>query len=176
MSSAKTAEGTDARRGGAGFALAPLRALRTVPTARGWLVSALLAAAAAILIASVAAASGFLAFSPRLTPAIVTAFVIPAFAEEFVFRGFVTTRRALVVSTVAFALWHVAEALTFLPGAGLFLTPGFLAAATILGLAAGLMRLLTGSLWPAILFHGTIVALWQSLFGAPDFAALVARS
>lgn len=152
----------------------PLRALATLPTAAGWAHAALIGLVAALAIALVAAASGFLAFAPRLTPAILTAFLVPAFAEELVFRGFVTTRRALIVSTVLFTLWHVVEALTFLPGATLFLTPGFLAAAAILGLAAGLMRLATGSLWPPILFHGTVVALWQGLFGAPDLAHLLA--
>jgi len=155
--------------------LRPFRALRTLPTARGWTQSALIALAATAAIALTAAASGLLTFSPRLTPAILTAYLIPAFTEELAFRGFVTTRLALILSTTFFTLWHVVEALTFLPGATLFLTPGFLAAAAILGLATGLMRFITGSLWPSILFHGTIVALWQGLFGAPDFVVLFAR-
>jgi predicted Abi (CAAX) family protease len=154
----------------------PLRALAKLPDARGWTQSLFIVAIATATIALIAAPSGLLTLTPRLTPAILTAFLIPAFTEELIFRGFVTTRLALIVSTVAFTLWHVVEALTFLPGATLFLTPGFLTAASILGLAAGLMRLITGSLWPAILFHGTIVALWQSLFGAPGFAVLLARS
>ena len=154
----------------------PIRALASWPDARGWARSAVIAIAAAVAIALIAAASGLLTFTPRLTPAILTAYLIPAFTEELVFRGFVTTRLTLIVSTIAFTLWHVVEALTFLPGATLFLIPGFLAAAAILGLAAGLMRLITNSLWPGILFHGTIVALWQGMFGAPDFAVLFARS
>lgn len=154
----------------------PLSALASWPDARGWARSAVVAGLAATAIALIAAASSFLTFTPRLTPAILTVYLIPAFTEELVFRGFVTTRLALIVSAIAFTLWHVVEALTFLPGATLFLTPGFLSAAAVLGLAAGLMRLTTGSLWPSILFHGTIVALWQGLFGAPDFALLFARS
>jgi len=156
--------------------LRPWHALRTLPDTRGWTQSALIAFVATVAIALVAGLSGLLAFSPRVTPAILTAYLIPAFTEELIFRGFVTTRAGLAISTIVFTLWHVVEALTFLPGATLFLTPGFLAAAALLGLAAGLMRLLTGSLWPSVLFHGTIVALWQSLFGAPDIAVLLARS
>ena len=154
----------------------PWQALVTGPDGKGWTQSALIALVATAAIALTAAVSGLLTLTPRLTPAILTAYLIPAFTEELVFRGFVTTRPALILSTVFFTLWHVVEALTFLPGATLFLTPGFLAAAAILGLAAGLMRFITGSLWPSILFHGTIVALWQGLFGAPDFAVLFARS
>jgi predicted Abi (CAAX) family protease len=154
----------------------PFRALARLPDAKGWAQSVLISAAATAAIALVAAASNLLTLSPRLTPAILTAFLIPAFTEELLFRGFVTTRRAVIVSTGLFTLWHVVEALTFLPGAALFLTPGFLIGAAILGLGAGLMRLLTGSLWPPVLFHGTIVALWQSLFGGPDLAVLLVRS
>ena len=107
--------------------------------------------------------------------------VVPAFAEEWVFRGWLipargeSTRPALwfAVGLLLFVAWHVVEALTFLPGAHLFLTVPFLACALVLGGACALMRYRTGSLWPAVALHGLTVFLWQALFGGPDVARLL---
>ena len=38
-----------------------------------------------------------------------------------------------------------------------------------------LMRYRTGSIWPAVLFHGLTVFLWQVLFGGPSVAELIQR-
>lgn len=70
-------------------------------------------------------------------------------------------------------LWHIVEALTFLPGARLFLTPGFLLSAAVLGAACAVLRYRTGSLWPAVALHGVVVLLWQMLFGGPGAAELI---
>ena len=105
---------------------------------------------------------------------------VPALSEEIVFRGLLTPGRGarrpvagLIAAVALFALWHVIEALTFLPGAGLFLTPGFLACATVLGAACAWMRYDTGSLWPAVALHGVTVWLWQTLFAGPGVADLL---
>ncbi len=74
----------------------------------------------------------------------------------------------------AFVLWHVVEAKTFLPGAHLFLTPAFLAAAGALGMACAAMRYRTGSLWPGVIVHGLAVFLWQAFLGGPDVKSLLA--
>ena len=81
--------------------------------------------------------------------------------------------RWIVASLILFVLWHPVEALTFLPGAHLFLTLPFLACTLILGAACGWMRYATGSLWPAVAFHGVTVFLWQAAFGGPDIAQLL---
>lgn len=73
--------------------------------------------------------------------------VLPGIAEEALFRGFITRlflpRRwlALGVSTVLFALLHM----EIVQGVGTF----------FLGLGFGLARLLSGSLWPAVIAHAT---------------------
>lgn len=107
--------------------------------------------------------------------------VVPAFTEELVFRGLLVpdkqeTRRPVLwigLAVLAFMLWHVFEALILLPNAQLFLEPIFLLSAGVLGLACAIMRYRTGSLWPAVLLHGVLVWLWQTLFGGPDIAQLM---
>lgn len=79
----------------------------------------------------------------------------------------------LVGGVAVFVLWHVVEALTFLPGASLFFTPAFLLCAGVLGAACAVMRHRTGSLWPTVALHGVVVLLWQALFGGPSAAELM---
>ena len=110
--------------------------------------------------------------------------VVPAFTEELVFRGFLIPTRGervhparwLAVGLVLFVVWHIVEATTFLPGAHLFLTVPFLFCALILGAACAGMRYQTGSLWPAVFFHGVTVFLWQVAFAGPDVAQLLSRA
>jgi predicted Abi (CAAX) family protease len=107
--------------------------------------------------------------------------VVPAFTEELVFRGLLIPSRGesarpglwLASGLMLFVAWHVVEALTFLPGAHLFLTVPFLGCALILGAVCAAMRYRTGSLWPAVVFHGLTVWLWQILFAGPDVAQLM---
>lgn len=107
--------------------------------------------------------------------------LVPAFTEELVFRGLLTPGRGerawpglwIATGLLLFVLRHVVEALTFLPGAHLFLTAPFLVCAMLLGGACILMRYRTGSLWPAVVFHGLTVFLWQAAFGGPDVAQLL---
>lgn len=107
--------------------------------------------------------------------------VVPAFTEELVFRGLMVpdreeTRRPVLwigLAILVFVLWHVFEALVLLPNAQFFLHPAFLTSAGILGLACATMRYRTGSIWPAVLLHGLLVWLWQTLLGGPDIAQLI---
>ncbi|HEY8946349.1 MAG TPA: CPBP family intramembrane glutamic endopeptidase, partial [Polyangiaceae bacterium] len=73
--------------------------------------------------------------------------VLPAFAEEAMFRGFITTALlryspivAISVSSLMFGLFH--------------LEPTQAAGTVLLGVAFGLIRLYTGSIWPCVLSHG----------------------
>lgn len=72
--------------------------------------------------------------------------LLPACSEEAFFRGFLTTafRRyseltAILLSSALFGLFH--------------LDPTQAAGATVLGIAFGLVRLYTGSIWPCMLSH-----------------------
>jgi len=108
-------------------------------------------------------------------------FLMPAFTEELAFRGLLVPGRDegrsavrwIAFGTLAFVLWHLVEAATILPGARLFLHPAFLFCAGLLGLACAVTRYRTGSLWPAVLFHGVIVFAWQVLFGGPTVQELL---
>ncbi len=106
---------------------------------------------------------------------------VPALTEELVFRGLLIPTRGessqpvrwMAAGLLLFVAWHVVEAMTFLPGAHLFLTAPFLACALVVGATCATMRSRTGSLWPAVLFHGLTVFLWQAAFGGPDAVQLM---
>jgi membrane protease YdiL (CAAX protease family) len=82
----------------------------------------------------------------ELVGVLFAAAVLPAIAEEAMFRGFVHTAFqrysplvALTVSSVLFGLFH--------------LDPTQAAGTVLLGVAFGLVRLYTGSIWPCMLSH-----------------------
>lgn len=152
------------------------RSLTTLPDARGWGLCALVALAAGALMAAIGVTTGLYALTPAvpgLPLRLVAVLFVPALGEEIPFRGLLVpgrdeTRRpwlAIAASTALYVLWHPLEALTFLPRAGMFLRPDFLACTAILGLACALMRWRTGSLWPAVILHGGFVAVWQTWLG-----------
>lgn len=158
-------------------------ALTTWPKAGAWAACLAIYCVATVAIAAVAFAFGLSHWRPRFEnwPAGLSVFFVPAFTEELVFRGILipgrdegrAAHRAIAFGTLAFVLWHVIEATLILPRAGLFLHPAFLFCAGLLGLACAITRYRTGSLWPPILFHGTIVLAWQFLFGGPKVAELL---
>jgi len=90
--------------------------------------------------------------------------IVPGFAEEIIFRGFVLTgllRRwkpgyAIAVSTLLFVLVHP--------------SPYFMAAALFQGIWYCLLLWRTGSVWPAVVCHGAgyiLLALLNRWFDAP---------
>jgi predicted Abi (CAAX) family protease len=154
------------------------RSLATWPTARGWLLAALVGVAALAVELGIGLWGGFLRPTPGdwsvLPMSLALAVIVPSLGEEVVFRGLLTPGReevgdpwrAILPSTAAFVLWHVFEALTFMPAAApVFLRADFLATTAVLGLACGWLRWRTGSLWPAVLLHWLEVAGWQIWFG-----------
>ncbi|ESQ87501.1 hypothetical protein ABAC460_19430 [Asticcacaulis sp. AC460] len=152
-----------------------LRALSTWPKADEWREVAAIALVAALAIGTVAGLTGLLSWQPRLQWASLLVFVVPAFTEELIFRGPLPSRHEsarpilwMAAGVLLFTLWHVSEALTFLPGARLFLEPRFLICAAILGTGCAAMRYRTGSLWPGVVFHGLIVLAWQGILGGPS--------
>lgn len=155
-----------------------ISALSALPNGRGWAECARISLVAVGVIALVAFAAGMIHWRPVFANwpvRLLTMMIVPAFAEELVFRGLLIPGRGesrypahwFAAGIAAFVLWHVVEATTFLPRAHLFLTAPFLVCAAVLGLACAAMRYRTGSLWPAVLLHGMVVFAWQVLLGGP---------
>lgn len=153
------------------------RSLVTLPSARGWLFCLTAAAITLGLMVVIGFSTGLYSLTPTqpgLVLRLLTVFFIPALGEEIAFRGLLTPDRnesrhpvrAIALSTGLYVLWHVVEALTFLPGAAnVFLRPDFLLCCGVLGLGCALMRHRTGSLWPAVLLHWVLVVIWQTWLG-----------
>ncbi|WP_443748232.1 CPBP family glutamic-type intramembrane protease [Asticcacaulis solisilvae] len=158
-------------------------ALLTWPRAGEWAVSLAIYCGATVAMAAVAFVFRLVHWQPRFDvwPLRLSVFIIPAFTEELVFRGLLVPGRNegqspvrwIAFGTLAFVLWHVVEATIILPGAGLFLHPAFLFCAGLMGLACAVTRYRTGSLWPAVLFHGFVVFAWQVLLGGPAIQELL---
>lgn len=149
-----------------------------------WRESLGISLAATAVIAAIAFPAGLVHWQPRLDGwplRLLTVMVIPAFSEELVFRGLLIPARGesrypvrwFRAGIAAFVLWHVVEAITFLPHATMFLRPLFLVCVAVLGIACALMRYRTGSLWPAVLLHGVVVFIWQVLLGGPAIKDLI---
>lgn len=158
-------------------------ALTTWPSRRQWLVAAGVGVIALAVEGVIGTVGGFLRPTPPdwsiLPFSLALALIVPALGEEVVFRGLLIPSRrdrrdvtlSLLLSTAAFVGWHVVEALTFMQAAApVFLRPDFLATTAVLGLACGLLRHHTGSLWPAVALHWLEVAIWQVAFGGGQVA------
>ncbi len=158
--------------------------LVTWPDIGGWGRCGIIAALGLRLIAAVAFPAGVAHWNPAFAGwpvRLAKVMVVPSLTEELVFRGFLIPGRGeiarpgrwITAGLLLFVVWHGVEALTFLPGAHLFLTVPFLLCAAILGAGCAWMRYRTGSLWPAIVFHGLTVFLWQVAFGGPEVTQLM---
>lgn len=156
-------------------------ALVTWPNGVGWLraVRELFWAVPAILLCGWF--GGFMRFTVTddmaglVTLAIVAIFA-PAIGEEILFRAALLPRpeesrlygKAILVSVVAFVVWHPLQALVFGPDVvPIFLAPWFLLAVAVLGLALARIYQATASLWPCVLAHWLIVVGWKAFFGGP---------
>lgn len=154
-----------------------LTSLTTLPSARGWLFCAGVSAVTLAIMAAIGFTTGLYHLTPTqpgLALRMLTVILIPALGEEIPFRGLLVpgpdeSRKPwlpIIVSTALYTGWHVVEALTFLPGAAsVFLRPDFLACCAVLGLGCAVMRLKTGSLWPAVFLHWLLVVVWQTWLG-----------
>lgn len=108
------------------------------------------------------------AFSEIAMVALV-AFFVPAFVEEFVFRGcLIPTFRWywVVLSLAMYVGWHPVEVwLIFPEAAEVFLDPRFLCVVALVGIACTFSYWRTKSLWASILVHWLIVVGWKALGG-----------
>jgi len=160
-------------------------AFTTLPDAAGWRWSAMVGLPALALMAMIGLATGLYQPGPgdlsALPLTLLTVLFVPAIGEEAVFRGLMTPGRreqpsavrAVALSTLLYVLWHPLEGFTFLPGAReLFSRWDFLLVTALLGLACGLTRWRTGSIWPAVILHWGAVVVWKTWLGGPALAAL----
>ncbi|MBK8545307.1 MAG: CPBP family intramembrane metalloprotease [Caulobacteraceae bacterium] len=135
----------------------------------------------AAVAAAISLATGLAHWSPRdlgqFAFLALRAFFIPALGEELMFRAALVPAVGesknpafwIVVSTLLFGLWHVADTV-FLPGsASTWLRFDFLALAMLLGLLCAILRFRSGSIWTAVALHWIIVVAWQGWFGGPAF-------
>jgi len=157
------------------------RAIRTRPSVRDVieLLGALIVFAVAATVASLA--TGLAHWSPRELGPIsflaLRAFFVPALGEELVFRAALVPTAGegarpvlwIVVSTLLFGLWHVAETALLRGSAATFLRFDFLALALLLGLLCAILRFRSGSIWTAVALHWIIVVAWQGWLGGPAF-------
>lgn len=95
------------------------------------------------------------------------ALVIPALAEEMVFRVMMAGRTGRLrgsIALAAFVLWHPVQAWLGLPTAQpVFLEPAFLATVALLGLICTISWRRSGSVWPAVVMHWATVVAWKGL-------------
>ncbi len=162
-----------------------VRAATTLPRQRDLIELGLAGAGLVLVVGPLGFWTGLLVWRPR-TPAEIgtlaaSAFLAPGLGEEAPFRGLLIPDRtetdhaglAIAGSTALFCVWHVVEAMTFLPKARpLFLRPDFLAWTVLLGLVCAALRRRSGSIWPPVLLHWIAVVAWQGWLGGPGAAAL----
>ena len=158
------------------------QALRTLPDRRGWLESAVWALLLVALAAPLAWAGGLIELRPGAAAgtlrAVLLPFLAPALVEESFFRGLLLPhprrsglplqRRARwwALSLGGYVAAHPLAAALLRPAArGVFDAPAFLIEALLLGVTATALYERTGSLWPAVLVHGSVVAVWLNLGG-----------
>ncbi len=108
----------------------------------------------------------------------VIALLVPALAEEVVFRAALlpapSEKPSLLrcsSSVLAFVVWHPVQVLWFGDAWGAtVLNPWFLAAVAAFGVAATRIYLVTASLWPSVFLHWLIVVAWKVLGGASPWS------
>jgi len=157
-----------------------LRASRTLPGARGWLETGLLAALFGALALILGFAGGLLEPEHLKVPAaplLARTLFVPSVLEEVLFRVLplphpseTTSRQARLLwaglSLALFVLWHPLSAALLSPAArATFFDPTFLLLAALLGATCTAAYLRTGSLWPPVLIHWLTVDLWVLLLG-----------
>ena len=108
----------------------------------------------------------------------LSAFLMPALAEELVFRSWLPRGAPLaaVAAFVAYVFWHPLQVILHLPFARPeFTDASFLGLVAWLGLACTLARVRSGSIWPGVVIHWGVVVLWLALFGGHPAGAGVVQ-
>ena len=158
-----------------------VRAALAIPPRRAWRDFLIEAAWSLPLAALLCALGGLLEPGwtddpDQLMRLALVALVAPAFGEELLFRvlllpppGRPVPASRLALSAGLFVLWHPPQALLFGPHwAAVVLNPFFLAAVAMIGVALARLYARTGSIWPCVLLHWTVVVGWKAFFGGPS--------
>ena len=155
--------------------------VRIIPRATDWLATLFVGLLLAPLLGACLLASNVMQWQPVFDAATLQlaliALVIPALGEELLFRAAIFPRpaagdpmpqSALLISTIAFVLWHPLQAFLF-GGARseIFLDPFFLVAVALLGIGCAWLYWRTRSIWPPVVLHWLAVVGWKSLAGGP---------
>lgn len=158
-------------------------AVSTLPDANTWLYGAGLLLLFAIIALPIGLLSRFVQFEmERISwqkglAIIILSLLMPAFAEELVFRGLLLPHPTenLSVSEIwlwgcfslaLFILYHPLNALTFFSrGRATFFNPFFLTLAGLLGIISTIAYLQSGCLWIGVIIHWLIVVVWLLLLG-----------
>ncbi len=153
--------------------------LRRLPDLRA-AIEALVLFLVVVAVGVWAAMSGVLTLDPAPRDGMlilsVSACLMPALSEEWVFRGWVRAGApiAAVISLLAYVFWHPIQVLANLPFARPeFTDPLFLCVVATLGACCTLSRIRSGSIWPAVVIHWGAAVVWRALFAGPPGAAPV---
>jgi uncharacterized protein len=100
------------------------------------------------------------------------AFIVPAFAEELIFRvlllGSAPSVQRCAVAIACFVVWHPLQVFIFGEQWGdVVLNPVFLLAVVVLGIALTRAYLKTRSIWPPVILHWITVLAWK-MAGGPS--------
>ena len=164
-----------------------VRSMTTLPDAQGWLRCLWAFVAYAVMALVLGLATGTLrleAYSgdpARLARFAAIAFLVPSLSEELFFRAALlpdprqpaSTRYRVVRAAIAlalFVLWHPLNGLFLKTDARqVFLNPGFLLLATLLGCYCTAAYFLSRSIWPSTLVHWITVVGWKAFLGGRVF-------
>ena len=165
-----------------------IRAFGTVPDAGDWAATAALLLLCAAIVLPVGLRTGFLRLAPMRAPwptlagIAAAAFIAPALIEEAVYRVCLLPHPAEPMSAAARWLWGIAGLAVFVavhplgalrhppgsPRRATFTDPRFLVLAALLGAACSAAYLCSGSLWPPVLLHWILVAVWLIALGGSE--------
>jgi predicted Abi (CAAX) family protease len=153
------------------------RGLSKPPNARDLRNVALLLPVFALITGALGFATGLLHLTappPGSALVVPISLLVPALAEETLFRGYLPNWREthrpfvwLAASTVVFLVWHIVQPLAIKGFAPYFWRADFLLISGTLGTICGMLRMRSGSLWPGVIFHWIVVAGWLTFLGGP---------
>lgn len=156
-------------------------AISTVPDGSAWRRTLLEAAWLLPLLLLVGLVGGFARFELTddhggLLRLALVALVAPALGEELLFRaallpapGAAAASWRYVVPILLFIAWHPPQALLFGPHwAAVVLDPWFLLAVGLAGIALTRLYVATGSIWPCVALHWTVVVSWKAFLSGPS--------
>jgi len=161
--------------------------MTTLPDTRGWLRCLWVFLAYIVIAFVLGLTTGALRLEAygeapyRLVRFAAIAFLVPCLSEELLFRAVLLPdprQRSSVryragraaVAVALFVLWHPVNGLLLKTEARqVFLDPGFLRLATLLGCCCTVAYLLTGSIWPCTFMHWITVVGWKAFLGGRIF-------